>query len=347
MSLSPINKRINYIQFADEFLSQYADPKEINLISVIVPVCNEEKNIPDLYRKLVKQFDKNDSYAWELIFVNDGSTDKSDRMIKKLVVKDDRVKYLELSRNFGKEIAVTAGLNHARGQAAIIMDSDLQHPPQLIPQFIKKWRQGNDLVIGIRKKYTQSIFKRVTSRAFYYVIGRLSNTPIRPHATDFRLIDRKVIEEFNRFTERNRITRGLLDWMGYKTEYVRFTPAPRQDGQPSYSFQKLWTLATNTIVAHSIVPLKIAGYLGGIITVFSIFVGLFMFLSTYVFYDQIQLYFSGTAMLAVLNVFLAGITLSTLGLISLYIAHIQNEVTNRPLYLVRNKYNFKNDHLET
>jgi len=343
MSLSPINKRINYIRFADEFLSQYADPAEPSLISVIVPVCNEEKNVPALYRELVKQFDKIGQYGWELIFVNDGSTDKSDRMIKKLVVKDDRVKYLELSRNFGKEIAVTAGLNHSRGQAAIIMDSDLQHPPKLIPQFIKKWRQGNELVIGMRKKYAQSIFKRTASQIFYFFIGRLSNTPIRPNATDFRLIDRQVIEEFNRFTERNRITRGLLDWMGYKTEYVLFNPAPRQDGQPSYSFQKLWTLATNTIVAHSIVPLKIAGYLGGIITVFSIFAGLFMFLSTYVFYDQIQLYFSGTAMLAVLNMFLAGITLSALGLISLYIAHIQNEVTNRPLYLVRNKYNFKND----
>jgi len=340
MSLSPINKRTNLLRLSDQLLAGLSAAGS-TLISVVVPVCNERANLVRLHRNLARQFDRLHQYNWELILVNDGSTDQSDREIKKLVIADDRVKYIELSRNFGKEAAVTAGLNHSTGQAAIIMDADLQHPPHLLGRFIRLWQQGNDLVVGVRRDTSQSWLKNQTSRIFYRLISWLGDTPIKPNATDYRLLDRRVIEQFNRFTERNRITRGLIDWMGYRTAYLTFSPARRHAGRPSYSWRKLWHLATNTIVSHSVIPLKLAGYLGGLITLFSVVVGIFMFLSTYVFYEYFHLFFSGTAMLAVLNLFLAGITLSSLGLISLYIAHIQNEVINRPLYLVRQKYNFK------
>jgi polyisoprenyl-phosphate glycosyltransferase len=277
-----------------------------------------------------------------LILINDGSTDNSRNVVLGLVDQDQHLKYLEFSRNFGKEIATSAGLFHARGQAAIILDADLQHPPELIPEFLDKWEAGADVVIGVRNKNSgEGLVKKLGSVLFYQIMSTIGNTQIMPRATDFRLLDRKVINEFNRFTERTRLTRGLIDWLGFQTDYVYFEARERLNGEAAYSFMRLLKLAFSAFVSHSLFPLKLAGYLGIIITLISGFLGLFMFTEKYILNDRLGLNFSGPALLAVFTLFLVGIILCCLGLIALYIASIHSEVVNRPLYVIKSKKNLE------
>ena len=307
------------------------------LISIIIPVYNEEKNIPLLYDKLTGIGEEiRDKYELEIIFVNDGSTDSGQRVISDLSKSDERVKYVELSRNFGKEVALTAGINHCRGAACIMIDGDLQHPVELIPDFIQKWEEGAETVIGIRdEKKTGGLIKNIGSSLFYRIINRIASVNIIPGATDFRLLDRIIIDEFNKFTEHNRISRGLMDWLGFKREYIFFKVRERDHGQPGYSFFKLLRLAMNSFVSLSLFPLKIAGYLGLIISTISGVIGLFILIEKFILRDPMELNFSGPAMLAVFIMFLVGVVLSCLGLMALYIAAIHGEVVNRPLYVVR------------
>ncbi len=311
----------------------------MRIISLIIPVYNEEKNIPLLYRELAGVREQlREKYEPEIIFVNDGSTDTSQQVISDLADSDDRVKYVELSRNFGKEVALTAGINNCRGAACIMIDADLQHPVELIPEFIRKWEEGAETVIGIREENGNGgLVKKTGSSLFYKIINRIASVNIIPGETDFRLLDRIVIDEFNKFTERNRISRGLLDWLGFQRAYIYFKAGERAGGQPGYSFFKLLRLAMNSFVSLSLFPLKIAGYLGLLITAISGFLGLFIFIERFILNDPLQLNFSGPAMLAVFIMFLVGIVLSCLGLMALYIASIHAEVVNRPLYIVREK----------
>ena len=244
---------------------------------------------------------------------------------------------IELSRNFGKEMAVTAGLATAHGVAAIIIDADLQHPPHLLPEFIDAWKDGNEVVIGVRaadKQYA-SFIKRQGSRIFYRLINSLSPVEIMPNATDYRLIDRVVIDAYNRFTEHNRMTRGLIDWLGFKRSYITFKPAPRANGEVSYSVRKLTGLALNSIVGMSLVPLKFAGYLGAAITGIFGILGAFIAVEMFIFNDPWHLNIANSVNLAVLIIFLIGIVLTALGLVGLYIAAIHTEVSGRPLYVAR------------
>ena len=229
------------------------------LISIICPIFNEEGNINAFYEQLKAVIEiKAQSFAFEIIFVNDGSTDKSCKIINELCKHDKSLKHLEFSRNFGKELAVSAGLHYSTGDAAVIIDADLQHPPELIIEFIKKWMEGNDMVIGVRKKSkNESLCKRCGSWLFYKVMRLISETHISARETDFRLLDRIVINEFNRFTETNRITRGLIDWLGFKRAYIEFTANERFHGTASYSLPKLIKLALSSFVTHSLFPLKI------------------------------------------------------------------------------------------
>ena len=308
-------------------------------ISIIIPVYNEEKNISLIYDEL-KRVLQRVNYEHELIYVNDGSQDNSDKELQKLSLVDNKVKIIEFSRNFGKEIATTAGINNCRGDACILIDADLQHPPELIYKFLAKWRQGAEIVIGVREKNNDEYFiKKIGSYFFYKIINRISATKIIPNATDFRLLDKKVITEFNKFTEKNRITRGLIDWLGFKREYIYFNAPKRANGQANYSFIKLCKLALNSIVSMSLFPLKFAGYLGIFITFGAGLMGLFIFIEKYIFNDPWGFAFSGPAILAIIILFLVGIILSCLGLIALYIANIHNEITNRPLYVIRHKNN--------
>jgi len=303
------------------------------LISLVVPIYNEEKNIPVFYEK-ASEILTSLPYDFEMIFINDGSQDKSIFELEKISQKDERVKIVDFSRNFGKEIAITAGVNACRGDACLMIDADLQHPLEKIPEFISKWEEGMEVVVGVREKNKgEGIVKKMGSYFFYKIINRISDMEIVSRATDFRLIERIVIDEFNKLSERNRMTRALIDWLGFRREYISFVANERLHGKASYSFWKLTRLAFNSMVSFSLFPLKLAGYLGITITIISAILGLFMFITNYV---TGTLEFSGAAILAVIILFLIGIVLICLGLIALYIANIHAEVTARPMYVIRN-----------
>lgn len=304
-------------------------------LSIIVPVYDEEKNLAALFEALKKATSNTDLDA-EFVFVDDGSRDGSLALLEKLAAGDARLKIVELARNFGKEIAVTAGVHACTGDACVMIDADLQHPPELIPEFVRRWRGGAEVVIGVRTRNPgESLFRQYGAKAFYALMSAASETPVTPNATDFRLLDRSVIDEFNRFTERRRMTRALIDWLGFRREYVPFEARERNDGASRYGNVRLVRLAVSSFVAHSLFPLKLAGYLGILITFFSGALGLFIFAEKYLLDDPLDLNFSGPAILAVINLFLVGIMLCCLGLIALYVANIHAEVANRPLYAVR------------
>lgn len=313
------------------------------LISIIVPIYNEAENIPGFFgalRNILIALE--DRYRWEMIFVDDGSADSSLSELKKLKVsgeqniENENVHILEFSRNFGKEAALSAGLREAKGEVAIMIDADFQHPMELIPEFVRKWEQGAEVVVGIRKTNKKAgLIKRAGSFVFYRIINRISSVQLIPNETDFRLINREVIDAFNSLSESNRMTRALIDWLGFKREYIEFVANERANGHASYKFMKLVGLAMNSFVSLSLLPLKLAGYLG----LFIIFTvgpfGLYILLGKYLFEWAYPSSFSGPAQLAFLIAFLVGIILTSLGLIALYIAHIHHEVLNRPLYIVR------------
>lgn len=305
-------------------------------ISIVIPIYNEASNVAHLYSAL-KTTIKKLPYTFELIFVDDGSKDDSVIKLKQLAKKDKRTRVVELARNFGKEIAVTAGLHKARGDAAIIMDADLQHPPELLPDFVREWENGADVVVGV-KRYSKSEgwLKRASSSLFYTLLGKVSSSTITPHASDFRLINRPVIDTFKSFTERNRITRGLIDWAGFTRHYIHFEAPPRLHGEAGYSYRKLFGLAMNSFTAFSMMPLKMAGWLGWFILVGSSILGIFVVIEKYLLGDPMGLEMRGTALLAIMILFLVGVILVCLGFVALYISRIYDEVINRPLYIVKN-----------
>jgi len=305
------------------------------VVSIIIPVHNEEKNIP-LIKAEISDIFLSLSYDYEIIFVNDGSDDNSQIAIEDLIKTDKRIKNIEFSRNFGKEMAMTAGLNHSRGDCAIIIDADLQHPTEMIPVFIADWEKGNEVVVGIRKSSkSDTLIKTFGSNLFYKIMATISEVEMIPNSTDFRLIDRKVINVFNQCTERTRITRSLISWLGFKTSFIEFEARERANGKASYSTLKLIKLALSSFVAMSLFPLKIAGYLGIFITSTSGLLLLFILLEKLIFNDP--WHFTWLAFLVVSILFLAGIILSCLGLIALYIGAILQDVSGRPLYVVRSK----------
>lgn len=303
-------------------------------ISIIIPMYNEAPNLQPLYNEIKLSIARLKRYRFEVIFVDDGSKDDSAKVARRLARRDRRLRVLELSRNFGKEPAMTAGLHAATGDAALIMDADLQMPPQLMGKFIERWEQGDEVVIGVFGRRKTSSLHAFGSRWFYRIMQKISATEIIPHETDYRLMDRKVIDEYNRLTERNRITRGLIDWLGFKRSVIPFEQAPRLNGKPAYTYSKLIGLAINSFTAESLLPLKLAGYLGMLILLLSIPAGTIMTIDRVVYHWPIR----GTAFLAILIVALVGLVLACLGLIALYIGRIHAEASNRPLYIVRDDY---------
>lgn len=308
-------------------------------ISVIIPAYNEEKNIPLAYQELKKVFQTcGNGYTFEIIFVNDGSKDNTLKEIEKIAAQDSTVEYVNFSRNFGKEAATSAGIHSCTGDACIMADADLQHPIELIPEFLKKWEEGFDVVVGIRKKNKSVGFlKKIGSKLFYKIINKIADIEVVPNATDFRLMDRIVIDEFNRLTESNRMTRALIDWLGFRRAFIHFEANERINGEATYSFWKLFKLALNSFVSLSLLPLKIAGNLGVLIMLFSGVAGFYILLGKYFFHWHFASTFSDAENLAILLVFLVGIILTSLGLMALYIANIHGEVINRPMYVVRKK----------
>ena len=307
------------------------------LVSIIVPMHNEALNIQPLYGELNNSI-KDLAYRFELIFVDDGSSDDSVEQVEQLAKTDKRVRLIEFARNFGKEPAISAGLHAANGDAAIMLDADLQHPPRLIGKFIEKWQRGAEVVVGVKdydKK--EKWFKKWCSARFYNIMQGISNTRITPHASDYRLVDRKVIREFRNMPEKNRITRGIIDWLGFKRSYIHFHAGLRNAGEASYSFRSLVRLAMNSLTSYSLLPLQLAGYLGIGILLLATPIGAFLAVETYLLGDPFGWQITGTAMLAMMTLVLVGLILACIGLVALYIAHIHAEVTNRPLYIVRRK----------
>lgn len=305
------------------------------LISIVCPVYNEAENISLFYSKLC-EVAASQPYVFELVFVDDGSTDASVACIAKLKKGNVPYRLLRFSRNFGKEAAITAGLAAANGDAVISIDADMQHPIETVPEFIAAWQGGADIVVGVRKGAgDRRPLKRLTSSLFYWLINAVSTTKIIPHETDFRLLSREVVDEYNKLTEHNRISRGLVDWMGYDRTIIYFDAHERRHGAPKYSYRKLTRLAINTFVSYSFFPLRFAGYLGSFIVIGAGALGIFIIIEQLLLSDPLNLNFSGTAMLALVILFLVGVILACLGLFGLYIASIQDEATGRPLYIIR------------
>jgi dolichol-phosphate mannosyltransferase len=304
-------------------------------LSVVVPVYNEGASIVATNTRLASALDGLD-LSYEIIYVNDGSADDSLDLLQVLSAGDKRLQVLDLSRNFGKEIALAAGLHASVGDAVLMIDADGQHPPERIADFVAAWRAGAEVVVGVREGGEgQSLSKRATSWAYYKVLNSIAERKVVPGSTDFRLIDRTVADAYNTLTERNRITRGLIDWLGFRRSYVYFVADARAQGSASYSPRKLVRLALDSFVSTSLLPLKFAGYLGVFITMVAAVAAVIIGFDKYVFNDPLNGNFTPTGILAVLIVFLVGIILSCLGLIALYIANIHTEVINRPLYVTR------------
>jgi glycosyltransferase involved in cell wall biosynthesis len=311
------------------------------LIALIIPVFREGRNIEPLVRRINAVTSDLPQFDWEYIFVNDGSPDDSLERLRLLAQQDFRVKVIDLSRNFGKEVALTAGAHSAADSsvdAIICMDADLQHPPELIPKLIHEWEAGAEVVATIRTRIDkQPVMRRIASHLYYWMMSRISGLPMVSQTTDFRLYDRKVVHAFRNATERERMFRGIMDWLGFKRTYVEFEADARTEGQAGYSYSKLWGLAINSITAFSLWPLRLTGYMGVLITFLSSMLLCWMLLNMAL---GTKLHYTPLAVVVVANTFLIGIVLMAIGLVALYIGTIHTEVINRPLYVVREKINF-------
>ncbi|WP_114416413.1 glycosyltransferase family 2 protein [Marinospirillum perlucidum] len=307
-------------------------------ISVVVPVYKEERNICSFYERLNTVLSKLNEYSFRVIMVNDGSPDNSMQELRKLCTVDNRVSAIGLSRNFGKEIALSAGVAEAADSDAVIcIDADLQHPPELIPELIDKWNDGFDIVATVRRTIDeQPLFRRLGSHFYYWVMRKISGLDMVSQTTDYRLYDKKVINAFLLATERERMFRGIMDWMGYDKVYVEFDAAARESGEAGYSYAKLIKLALNSITSFSLLPLRATAYLGFLITISTSLLLLWMGFSYLLNEEPI---YTALAFVVVFNTFLIGIVLSCLGLVAHYIGAIHTEVINRPLYLIKEKIN--------
>ena len=305
------------------------------LISIIVPVYNEEANLEWHHERIVNYL-LSLKQAFEIIYVNDGSRDGSIDILRKLASKDSTTHYISFSRNFGKEAATTAGLAAARGDAAIMLDADGQHPIEMVDIFIKEWQKGYATVIGVRNNNGHTnFFKTLGSRLFYAILRLLHPDESGQHGlTDFRLVDRKIIDEYNKLTEHNRITRNLLDWLGYSRKLIPFETKERHAGTAAYSYRKLIKLAIDGIVKHSTKPLKFIGAVGLLISLLSATAGLFVLIEQYALSDPLKIHISGTALLALFLSFMVGVVLVCQGLLALYIENVYYESQGRPLYVI-------------
>jgi dolichol-phosphate mannosyltransferase len=297
--------------------------------SLIIPIYNEEETILELYRRVSAVMDRLDGSA-ELVLINDGSRDKSLALMRDLHQRDQRVCYLSLARNFGHQVAVTAGLNFARGQVIIILDADLQDPPELIPDMIEQWRQGYQVVYAQRtKRRKETWFKRVTAYTFYRFLKSLADIDIPTDTGDFCLMDRQVVNLLNQMPERNRYIRGLRSWVGFRQTAVQFERDPRFAGEVKYTFRKSISLAINSLVSFSRVPLRMASYLGLISAAFSIMMaGLVLYWRLH----QPNSPLTGFAVIAISVFFLGSVQLICIGILGEYVGRIYEEVKGRPLY---------------
>jgi glycosyltransferase involved in cell wall biosynthesis len=299
-------------------------------VSVVIPLLNEEGNLEVLKLQLEEVLQK-ETPNYELIFIDDGSTDASLEIIRRFSQADKRIKGISFSRNFGHQIALTAGLQHAKGDIVISMDADLQHPPKVIHELIATYKQGFDIVNTIRKETADaSLFKKATSKGFYNLMNRLSDVKIEPAAADFRLMSRATVDAFLKLPEKDRFTRGLISWMGFKQAMIPYAAPERFAGTSKYSLKKMVRFAADGITSFSARPLRVSFYMGLIISLIALIYAVFALIQ----------YFKGNTqpgwtsiLLSVL--FIGGIQLISIGIIGEYLARVFNEAKNRPLYLIK------------
>ncbi len=308
------------------------------VITIVIPVFREGKNLPVLFETLEKVVSNINEFEWRYIFVNDGSPDDSLAVLTNIASSSPRVGVIDLSRNFGKEIALTAGVHAAKNSDAVIcIDADLQHPPELIPQLIAKWHEGYDVVATVRASTDKkSLFRHLGSKLYYWLMSKISGVEMKSQSTDFRLFDKKVVMAFCQVTERERLFRGVMDWLGFRKTYIEFSAGARLHGEVGYSLSKLWQLAINSITSFSLFPLRLTGYLGLAIAIFSSLILAWMLFAITFINSQM---FRPLAFFAVFNTFMTGVVLMAIGLLGLYIGNIHIEVINRPLYVIREQIN--------
>jgi dolichol-phosphate mannosyltransferase len=299
--------------------------------SLIIPIYNEEETIPELYRRVSDVMDSLDDSV-ELILINDGSRDRSLNLMRELQERDARVCYISFARNFGHQAAVTAGLNFARGQVIVVLDADLQDPPELIPKMIESWQAGYHVVYAQRtKRKKESWFKRLTAYVFYRLLRRLADVDIPADTGDFCLMDRQVVDVLNSMPERNRYIRGLRAWIGFRQTAVKFERDPRFAGEVKYTFKKSLALAINSLVSFSKIPLRISTYLG----LFSALIALLMaLLVLYWRLQQPDSPVTGLATILIAVFFLGSVQLISIGILGEYIGRIYEEVKGRPAYTI-------------
>jgi polyisoprenyl-phosphate glycosyltransferase len=309
------------------------------LISVIVPMYFEEGVARECYERLKKVMEKND-YQFELIFVNDGSTDRTLDILDEIAEKDKRAKVINFSRNFGHQIAVTAGIDFAKGDALIIIDADLQDPPELIPELINKWQEGYDVVYAKRKERKgETWFKLITAKYFYKFLNYMSDIDIPKDTGDFRLVDRKVANVFKKMTERNRFVRGMFSWIGFRQTYVEYERDERFAGETKYPFRKMIKFASDGIISFSTKPLRLVMTMGFASVMVSVLVLLYTFF-VFLFGREVE---PGWASIMVAITFFSGIQLLGVGIVGQYIARIYEESKNRPNYIVKDTINIQTE----
>lgn len=309
-------------------------------ISFVIPVFNEQDGIKNFLDKhFLPEVAKISKYKKEIIFVDDGSSDNTLKIIQDYAATNNDFKIIAFSRNFGKEVALSAGIAHATGEAVIMMDSDGQQPTKYIHDFIKAWENGSDIVTGIRTDYNKGhgLIPRLGSKLFYKLLNKMGYKNTIPGSTDFRLLDRNVVNEYNKLSEHNRITRGLIDWLGFEQTIVEYKYNDRIAGKSSFDFKKLLHLAVNSFISLSTTPLIVLAYIGAFIMIGSFFLGLFVIIQQYILGDPLQLYWNGAVQMSIFITFLVGLILVSQATTALYISHIHAEAQDRPLYIINKK----------
>ncbi len=305
-------------------------------LSLVVPIFNEAGTIPVFFTRVIPILE-GITNRFEIICINDGSSDNSLEILSEYHSSDARIKILDLSRNFGKEAALTAGLDCAEGDCAIPIDADLQHPPELIPQLVKKWREGYDMVLALREdRQADSILKRLSATIFYRTADKITETPIPANAGDFRLMDRCVIEALRKLPERTRFMKGIFGWLGFSQTTVTFTSEPRTGGTSKWNYWKLWNFALDGIFSFSTLPLRIWTYIGVFVSISAFVYGTIEIIRTLIFGVEVP----GYASLLVLILFFSGLNMIGLGILGEYLGRIFQEVKRRPIYLVKGRVGF-------
>lgn len=312
------------------------------LLSIVVPIYSEEEVIPEFHARAKNVLSGLEPRCdHEIIFVDDGSQDRSLDLLKQLSLTDQKVKVIRFSRNFGHQFAITAGMDHARGNAVITIDGDLQDPPEVIPEMVKKWDEGYQVVYGVREKRKgENPFKLLTARIFYRLIKILSDTDLPLDAGDFRLLDRKVVDVLKSIREENRYIRGLVSWAGFSQYGLLYRRDFRYAGKTKFTFKKMLRFAVDGILSFSDKPLKISAFLGFLITFISFLIALWIMINKIRFPQMVV---SGWASLILMVLFMGGIQLLSLGILGLYLGRQYREVKKRPLYIVSDKFGFARD----